>query len=50
MYIANTIYKIRYTIRKNNWLKIVYFQSIVEAHGDRMWAKNNADGEKGATF
>jgi two-component system sensor histidine kinase VicK len=25
-------------------------KSIIEAHGGRMWAENNASGEKGATF
>jgi signal transduction histidine kinase len=25
-------------------------KSIVEAHGGRMWAKNNKNGQKGATF
>ena len=25
-------------------------KSIVEAHGGKMWAENNADGKEGATF
>jgi signal transduction histidine kinase len=25
-------------------------KSIIEAHGGRMWAENNASGEKAATF
>jgi signal transduction histidine kinase len=25
-------------------------KSIVESHGGKMWAENNEDGEKGATF
>jgi len=25
-------------------------KSIVEAHGGGIWAQNNEDGEKGATF
>jgi signal transduction histidine kinase len=25
-------------------------KSIIEAHGGRMWAENNKNGEKGATF
>ena len=25
-------------------------KSIIEAHGGMIWAKNNANGEKGATF
>ena len=25
-------------------------KSIVEAHGGKMWAENNTDGKKGATF
>jgi two-component system sensor histidine kinase VicK len=25
-------------------------KSIIEAHGGKIWAKNNNDGKKGATF
>ena len=25
-------------------------KSIIEAHGGKIWAENNPDGEKGATF
>src|ERR687883_507980 len=25
-------------------------KSIIEAHGGRIWAKNNTEGDKGATF
>jgi signal transduction histidine kinase len=25
-------------------------KTIVEAHGGKMWAENNANGKKGATF
>ena len=25
-------------------------KSIIEAHGGKIWAQNNTDGEKGATF
>jgi signal transduction histidine kinase len=28
----------------------IVLQSIIEAQGGRMWAENNTDGQKGATF
>ena len=34
---------------KEVWLGLFISKSIVEAHGGKIWAKNNADG-KGTTF
>ena len=33
-----------------NGLGLFISKSIIEAHGGRIWAENNANGEKGATF
>jgi signal transduction histidine kinase len=35
---------------KGTGLGLFISKSIVQAHGGRIWAENNADGEKGATF
>ena len=35
---------------KRYCLGLFICRGIVEAHGGRMWAENNKDGEKGATF
>ena len=35
---------------KGMGLGLFVSKNIIEAHGGRIWAENNADGEKGATF
>jgi two-component system, OmpR family, sensor histidine kinase VicK len=35
---------------KGTGLGLFISKSIIEDHGGKMWAENNADGEKGATF
>jgi signal transduction histidine kinase len=34
---------------RRQWIRFILIKDILEAHGGRIWAENNANG-KGATF